>query len=261
MDDLNKLNKNQIILLTLLVSFVTSIATGIVTVTLIQQAPSSITQPVNRVIIRTVEKVVTDGKPQTVIKEVPVIVTEEQLIVKVVNAASPATVTISGASVGTTTESVLSVGFLADSSGLIVASNRAGLVAKQTYQVTLSDGKIIPAELVSEPSSVVAILKLTKEIEGITPLTFSTADLAVGQTVIALGSTGAEVDAIAVGIVSVVSIDPTTKEARIRTSAANIDNIGAPMLDVQGKVVGLSEGAGLAITQKLIKEAIDSIKN
>ena len=37
--DLEHLNKTQIILLTLLVSFVTSIATGIVTVSLLAQAP------------------------------------------------------------------------------------------------------------------------------------------------------------------------------------------------------------------------------
>ena len=56
--ELEKLNKSQIVLLTLLVSFMTSIATGIVTVSLMQQAPPEITETVSRVVEHTVEKVV-----------------------------------------------------------------------------------------------------------------------------------------------------------------------------------------------------------
>ena len=48
------LTKQQIILLTLLVSFVTSIATGIVTVSLINQAPANTTNTIERVIENTV---------------------------------------------------------------------------------------------------------------------------------------------------------------------------------------------------------------
>lgn len=258
MDDLNKLNKNQIVLLTLLVSFVTSIATGIVTVTLIQQAPSSLTQPVERVVLKTVETVIREGKPETIIKEVPVIVTEEQLIIKVVNSASPAVVTVRGLATGTTTESVLSVGFLA-APDLIVASAQANFDPKKTYKVVLFDGEGVDAKLVSAPSSLAAILKLTKPI-ATTPLGLATENLAVGQTVVALGSTGVEADAIAVGIVSGVTKGDSTNPDKIRTSAANIDNIGSPLLGVGGKVVGISEGAGVALGQVAIKQAIDAIK-
>ena len=56
--DIKDLNKPQLIMLALLLSFVTSIATGITTVTLMQQAPSSVVVPINRVVRQTVEKIV-----------------------------------------------------------------------------------------------------------------------------------------------------------------------------------------------------------
>ena len=56
--DIKDLNKPQLILLAILLSFVTSIATGITTVTLMEQAPTSVTVPINRIIRETVEKVI-----------------------------------------------------------------------------------------------------------------------------------------------------------------------------------------------------------
>src|SRR3989344_9176427 len=74
--DIKDLNKSQLILLAVLLSFITSIATGITTVTLMQQAPASVTVPVNRVIRQTVEKIQqVEGKTQTVV------VKEEDLVV------------------------------------------------------------------------------------------------------------------------------------------------------------------------------------
>lgn len=57
--DINELNKKQLILLTLLITFVVSIATGIVTVSLMKQMPTSVPQTINNIIQRTIEKVST----------------------------------------------------------------------------------------------------------------------------------------------------------------------------------------------------------
>lgn len=56
--DINELNKTQLILLAILLSFVTSLATGITTVTLMEQAPRAVTIPINRIVKQTIEKVV-----------------------------------------------------------------------------------------------------------------------------------------------------------------------------------------------------------
>lgn len=57
--DINELNKKQLILLTLLITFVVSIGTGIVTVSLMKQMPPTVPQTINNVIQRTIEKVTT----------------------------------------------------------------------------------------------------------------------------------------------------------------------------------------------------------
>src|SRR3989338_9400060 len=80
------LNKNQIVLLTLLVSFVTSIATGIMTVSLLQEAPLEVTSNINRIVEKTIETVT----PATILtpqqKEVTtVVVKEEDLIIDSIN--------------------------------------------------------------------------------------------------------------------------------------------------------------------------------
>ena len=80
---LEELTKQQIILLTLLVSFVTSIATGIVTVTLLDQAPPGISKTVNRVVERTIERVVPDKQGASVVtKETTVVVKEDELVME-----------------------------------------------------------------------------------------------------------------------------------------------------------------------------------
>ncbi len=63
--DIKDLNKSQLILLTLLISFVVSIATGIVTVSLMQKVPLTATQTINKVIRQTIEKV---SSPDTSVK-------------------------------------------------------------------------------------------------------------------------------------------------------------------------------------------------
>src|SRR3989338_3511789 len=56
--NLEQLTKTQMILLAVLLSFVTSIATGIVTVTLVDKAPTDVTRTIQKDVEKTVERVV-----------------------------------------------------------------------------------------------------------------------------------------------------------------------------------------------------------
>ena len=77
------LTKHQLILLVLLITFVTSIATGIITFTLLQQAPVEVTQQINRVVERTIERVVpADGQPAKT--TTTVVVSEEDRILEAI---------------------------------------------------------------------------------------------------------------------------------------------------------------------------------
>lgn len=85
---MNDLNTQQIVLLCLLVSFVTSIATGITVVSLMEQAPDPVSQTINRVVEKTIERVVEapkDDEEQPVERVVEtVVVNQEDLTIEAV---------------------------------------------------------------------------------------------------------------------------------------------------------------------------------
>ncbi|HEY5587675.1 MAG TPA: hypothetical protein VIK86_01825 [Candidatus Paceibacterota bacterium] len=79
--DIKELDKKQLILLTLLITFVVSIGTGIVTVSLMNQMPKSVPQTINNVIQRTIEKVTTVETPAKVTTSNNSIVQDKGLLI------------------------------------------------------------------------------------------------------------------------------------------------------------------------------------
>jgi len=71
---MENLNKTQLILLAVLLSFVVSIATAIFTVALLEQAPAPVPQTINRVIKETIEKVSPTETKTIVVKEEDLVV-------------------------------------------------------------------------------------------------------------------------------------------------------------------------------------------
>ncbi len=261
---MEELNKNQIVLLVLLVSFVTSIATGIVTVTLLDQSPPVVTQTINRIVERTIEKVekVVPGKPPSpIIKEVPVIVTEEELIVKVINGAVAGVVRITDTN---EEKSFVSSGFFVKMDGTIAASAALVRLAASTtsYQAVLSDGRAVPLVKLVLPvststaasSSQLSFFKPTSPIATDKWTVFPLAKIppAIGQTVVALGFSDRPDLNVAVGIVSSLLSASAATSPFVMTNAASPEKRGGPLLNIKGEVIGLSEGAGLAIASETI---------
>lgn len=224
---MEQLTKQQIVLVTLLVSFVTSIATGIVTVALMDQAPPGVTQTINRVVERTIEKVVPAPNQQAaaVVTKETIVVKEDDLVVEAVEKNSKSVVSIIYAlgTGETKTEEFVGNGLVVDKDGLIAADasiiggpvlDEAGMPVPQAFRAVFSDGATHPVIVVrSDAASGIVLLRpsiadLPAQAGKAKPFTFYAAKLGdesslkLGQTIIALGG---EKVSVATGIVSNLS--------------------------------------------------------
>ena len=156
--DIKDLNKSQLILLAVLLSFVTSIATGITTVTLMQQAPDSFTVPVNRVIRQTIEKIEqVEGK--TTVQTV--IIKEEDLVVDAIAKNKTAVFTVSkeiAGPDGIAAEVSIGRGFAVSSDGLVVIDGSSA-TDKGIYYLKNDSGKF-RADFVSADKIGFSFLKI-----------------------------------------------------------------------------------------------------
>jgi len=114
--DIKELNKTQLILLALLLSFVTSIATGITTVTLMEQAPSSVTVPITRIIKQTVEKIV----PVDTGPKVQALSEDEKKLLEDLKAIKPLTVSLFLK--GEKEDKILGTGLFLGNNKIVIAS-------------------------------------------------------------------------------------------------------------------------------------------
>ncbi len=253
--DIEELSKTQIILLVLLVSFVTSIATGIVTVALLAQAPPAVTQTINRVVERTVQTVVPDpnGKTTTLVKETTTVVKEEDLITGSIQKSIGRLVRIhSGA--GTTTP-VAGVAFALDASTLVTD---AAIIPQKdwAYTAELPDGTPLSVAVAKiDADTGVAYLtpapKKGETVPILSSMSFAKDNVKLGSTVLSLG--GLSRARVATGIVTDITSASEQLPALIYTSIASDQSPGAPLINIFGEVIGLStavsrmQGAGAFI--------------
>lgn len=141
-------------------------------------------------------------------------------------------------------------GVIFDSDGHIVTNHHV-IAGAQQIQVTLSNGQIIPAEVVgSDASTDLAVIKLTTVPEGITPATFGTSDdLVVGEPVVAIGNPLGLSSTVTTGIISALDRPVVTEgdeDAAVVTNAIQIDaainpgNSGGPLFNASGEVIGIN---------------------
>ena len=227
--DIKDLNKPQLILLAILLSFVTSIATGIVTVTLMQQAPASITVPINRIVRQTVEKIVPAEGKNTV---QTIVIKEEDLVVDALSKNSSAVFSITKEiqdADGKNIEVGAGRGFVVSNDGIIVADG--SLVADAgTYYVKNDSGKF-KAEFVSLDKGGFSFLKLGAPLDEKNKISFTVptfgdlSKMKIGQKVIVLGN-----------VISSFIFDGD-KDMKINVTK---QNAGSLVLDLDGEALGIA---------------------
>ncbi|MFC1756583.1 S1C family serine protease [Patescibacteria group bacterium] len=313
---MEQLTRSQFILLVLLVSFVTSVFTGIVTATLVTQAPAPITQTVSRVIEKTIETVSLDSGKTTA--DV-VIVTQEDLIVNIVENYTSAVVSVVASKdipvieqyfinpfqedeffnnifppgflpemqvpqyrqKGTERVEISSgTGFFVSEDGYLLTNKHVVADQKAEYTIVMNDGRSLPAIVMAlDPFQDLAVLKIKpEEGEKFNHIPFANSDkIKVGQTVIAIGNTLGEFqNTVSIGIVSGIdrtvvatgSFGSEKLQRIIQTDAAvNPGNSGGPLLDLEGKVIGINtavaqgaENVGFALPINIAKKNISDLK-
>lgn len=204
---MENLTKHQLILLALLISFVTSIATGIVTVSLMDQAPKGVTQTINRIVERTVERVVTEPKKAGETVKETIIVKEEDRIVEAIekNAKSAVRIYKMNPSLGTevSSKTFIGLGIIISKEG-DVAIDGSVVSSLDSYVVVLNNEKEYDAKFLSKENKALAFLKITpkeKETISLTPAILADSNaLKLGQTVISMG--GKLRNTVSVGIIT-----------------------------------------------------------
>lgn len=227
--EIKDLNKPQLIMLALLLSFVTSIATGITTVTLLQQAPASIVTPINNVVRETVEKIVPvpgkDSVQTVIIKEEDLIVDaiskNQDFVFRIVKDTTDGEGKISEVSVGR--------GFVVSSEGIIVLDAKTieeGVVYFAINKIGKFETKIISIDKTG-----FALLKIGKAVGKENNIVFSTPvfgdinKMKIGQKILVFGDS-----------LSSFMYDGN-KDLKLDVSKSKI---GAMVLNIDGEILGVA---------------------
>jgi putative serine protease PepD len=138
-------------------------------------------------------------------------------------------------------------GFVIDKQGHIV-TNQHVVSGAESVSVEFSDGSEVEAEIVgTDPSTDIAVLDVNRPAAQLTTVSFaSEGSLEVGDPVVAIGSPFGLDGTLTTGVISALgreirSPNGFTIENAVQTDAAlNNGNSGGPVLDTQGRVVGVA---------------------
>jgi len=247
---MEELNKNQMVLLVLLVSFVTSIGTGIMTVALLMEAPVEVTNTINRVVERTIESVgpvqtiVMGGTKETQIRTV--VVKEEDQVIGAIEKNIKSIVRIRERNTTVGVDNLYGLGVVVSKEGIIATDKKIISEAMQYFAVMSDDIEIPLISIVADKKSNIGFFKAKPVGSYIfSPVVFSSDDPKLGQSTIVIG--GNTTNAISVGRVTLLSTQTTdavvgTKYVTSFTADIGpMDTIyGGPAFSLSGELIGLS---------------------
>jgi S1-C subfamily serine protease len=199
---------------------------------------------------------------------------------------APGVVTIYSVGGGGFDDGGLGSGFVLNGGGEIVTNAHvvtrgegSAVEAVDEVYVEFSDGNRVRADIRGfDPDADVALLELDPDGLDLHPLPLGDSDaVQVGEPVAAIGSPFGERQSLSVGIVSAVDRDAESLNQRfsipgaIQTDAAiNPGNSGGPLVDSQGRVIGLNQsiesrsgagaGVGFAVPVNLAKRSISDLR-
>jgi putative serine protease PepD len=167
-------------------------------------------------------------------------------------------------------------GFVIDEQGHIV-TNYHVVEGADEADVTFANGDEGHAQVVgTDPSSDLALLKLDDYDGDLTPLQLGSSEgLEVGDPVVAIGSPFGLEGTLTSGVVSqldrrIQAPNGFTIDGAIQTDAAlNSGNSGGPLIDMQGRVIGVASqiqsenggniGIGYAVPVETVKKVVDQL--
>lgn len=231
--DIEDLSKTQLLLLTILVNFVIAIATAVMTVSLLDQAPQTVTQTVNRIVENTVETVTT---------QVPVIN----------DSSPPSTEELLTSAIASNASRVVSIRRSSDSEvigrGFYVLTARAiltvpfGLMPDHIH-ITFADGTTAEADRIRDDGRIV----LYQFPENVTLPKVRSAELVAsntlkqGQTLIGLADDGSVVTGL------LTKIDENGIQADLPVLSP-----GSVLFTLGGDIAGVSAGTAAIIPAEFI---------
>ena len=228
------------------------------------------------------------GGTKTVVRQVPVrgaqpaAATSSLSVTDVYNHASKGVVEITVKSTasspfgGSQTQQAQGSGFVYDAAGHVVTDQHV-VDGAQSASVRFWNGATYKATVVgADPSTDLAVLKVDAPSSVLHPLGLGdSSSLQVGQGVVAIGSPFGLEDSVTSGIVSALHREMTapnnfTISDSIQTDAAiNHGNSGGALLDLNGKVVGVTaqilsdsggnDGVGFAIPSNTVRSIVTQL--
>jgi serine protease Do len=139
----------------------------------------------------------------------------------------------------------LGSGVIVDASGIVITNDHVIRGASEVH-VVLADGRQLDAEVIgADADADLAVLKIVGKGPFPTAKLGTSADLMIGETVIAIGSPLGLKKTVTVGVVSAlgrtIRNDARTYNDFIQTDASiNPGNSGGPLLNIDGEIIGIN---------------------
>lgn len=262
--DIKDLDRSQFLLLLLLIVLVTSITTAVVTVTLLDQTPkASIANTVNRVIERVVPGATTTVVK--IVKETPT-VSEGEQVVKAIEPISSAVIKLMQRT--EKGNEYLGTGFIVrDGLAVTALKNLPSELKSSSLLVVKNTSASSSADtLVRDTDNNVAFIKFaaTSTLPA-GKFGYGTNLPTNGQTGVALSYSESGNPDIMIGLVmgiipASVSTSTDQKVDIIRIGSVIGDNIGGPVIGLDGRLIGIGISRGYALSASALKSLIDHIK-